>query len=272
MTYTSALIVGAGSGLSASLARLFAKNGMRVALAARSTDKLATLAQETKAEPARLRRHRPRASRQAVCRARSGARRRRLQRQLPHARAVHRTRSGRGRQGDRRLGLRRLPGGAGGGQAHAAETPRRHFVHRRFGEREGLRAVGALRHGQVRLARTGAKPGARTVAAGHPCRAFRHRRRHRQRAPAAVAGQSGRAARPRRHRAELSGTSCSSRAAPGAGRSNCGPGWRSSEVPCHARARPAHLDGAGTALPRSAGWPGQVYSRAGQRPDPVARP
>ncbi len=48
-TYTSALIVGAGSGLSASLARLFAQNGMRVALAARSTDKLATLAQETKA-------------------------------------------------------------------------------------------------------------------------------------------------------------------------------------------------------------------------------
>jgi len=48
-TYTSALIVGAGSGLSASLARLFAQNGMRVALAARATDKLATLAQETKA-------------------------------------------------------------------------------------------------------------------------------------------------------------------------------------------------------------------------------
>jgi len=49
MTYTSALIVGAGSGLSTSIARLFGKNGMRVALAARSTDKLATLAQETKA-------------------------------------------------------------------------------------------------------------------------------------------------------------------------------------------------------------------------------
>jgi len=48
-TYTSALIVGAGSGLSASLARLFAQNGMRIALAARSTDKLAALAQETKA-------------------------------------------------------------------------------------------------------------------------------------------------------------------------------------------------------------------------------
>ena len=45
--YHSALIVGAGSGLSASLARLFSKNGMKVALAARSTDKLAGLAAET---------------------------------------------------------------------------------------------------------------------------------------------------------------------------------------------------------------------------------
>jgi Short-chain dehydrogenases of various substrate specificities len=46
-TYRSALIVGAGSGLSASLARLFAKAGMQVALAARDADKLAPLAQET---------------------------------------------------------------------------------------------------------------------------------------------------------------------------------------------------------------------------------
>jgi NAD(P)-dependent dehydrogenase (short-subunit alcohol dehydrogenase family) len=46
-SYTSALIVGAGSGLSASLARLFAKNGIKVALAARATDKLAALTKET---------------------------------------------------------------------------------------------------------------------------------------------------------------------------------------------------------------------------------
>jgi NAD(P)-dependent dehydrogenase (short-subunit alcohol dehydrogenase family) len=45
--YRIALIVGAGSGVSASLARLFAKNGMTVALAARSTDKLKDLAAET---------------------------------------------------------------------------------------------------------------------------------------------------------------------------------------------------------------------------------
>lgn len=50
MIYTSALIVGAGSGLSASLGRLFAKTGMKVALAARSVDKLTALAQETSAK------------------------------------------------------------------------------------------------------------------------------------------------------------------------------------------------------------------------------
>lgn len=42
-----ALIVGAGAGLSASLARKFAGNGYRVALAARNADKLADLAKET---------------------------------------------------------------------------------------------------------------------------------------------------------------------------------------------------------------------------------
>jgi NADP-dependent 3-hydroxy acid dehydrogenase YdfG len=42
-----ALIVGAGAGLSASLARLFASNGMRVALAARNIDKLGALSEDT---------------------------------------------------------------------------------------------------------------------------------------------------------------------------------------------------------------------------------
>jgi NAD(P)-dependent dehydrogenase (short-subunit alcohol dehydrogenase family) len=43
----TALIVGAGSGLSAALARLFAKEGMRVALAARDVGKLDPLLKET---------------------------------------------------------------------------------------------------------------------------------------------------------------------------------------------------------------------------------
>jgi NADP-dependent 3-hydroxy acid dehydrogenase YdfG len=46
-SFQTALIVGAGSGLSASVARAFAKAGMTVALAARSTDKLSALAKET---------------------------------------------------------------------------------------------------------------------------------------------------------------------------------------------------------------------------------
>jgi NAD(P)-dependent dehydrogenase (short-subunit alcohol dehydrogenase family) len=46
-----ALIVGTGSGLSASLARLFAKDGMKVALASRKPQKLDALARETGARP-----------------------------------------------------------------------------------------------------------------------------------------------------------------------------------------------------------------------------
>jgi len=44
--YKNALIVGVGAGLSASLARLFARHGIRVALAARSIEKLGVLCTE----------------------------------------------------------------------------------------------------------------------------------------------------------------------------------------------------------------------------------
>jgi len=44
--YSNALIVGAGTGLSASLARAFAKEGLKLALAARNTAKLAQLCSE----------------------------------------------------------------------------------------------------------------------------------------------------------------------------------------------------------------------------------
>jgi NAD(P)-dependent dehydrogenase (short-subunit alcohol dehydrogenase family) len=48
--FNSALIVGAGSGLSAALARALAADGVKLALAARSIDDLAQLAKETKAK------------------------------------------------------------------------------------------------------------------------------------------------------------------------------------------------------------------------------
>jgi len=47
VSFKSALIVGAGSGLSASLARLMLKDGMQVALAARSPQKLAEFSEAT---------------------------------------------------------------------------------------------------------------------------------------------------------------------------------------------------------------------------------
>ena len=50
MQYRTALIVGVGSGLSASLARVFAKAGMKVALAARRAANLAPLTQQTGAK------------------------------------------------------------------------------------------------------------------------------------------------------------------------------------------------------------------------------
>jgi NAD(P)-dependent dehydrogenase (short-subunit alcohol dehydrogenase family) len=48
--YRTALIVGAGSGISASFARALAASGLRVGLAARNIDKLASLAAEIGAE------------------------------------------------------------------------------------------------------------------------------------------------------------------------------------------------------------------------------
>jgi NAD(P)-dependent dehydrogenase (short-subunit alcohol dehydrogenase family) len=50
VSFNTALIVGAGSGLSAALARVLAKEGIKVALAARSTSDLAALASEIDAK------------------------------------------------------------------------------------------------------------------------------------------------------------------------------------------------------------------------------
>lgn len=49
MEFKNALIVGTGPGLSASLARLFARNGLQVSLASRNPDRLTKLAEETAA-------------------------------------------------------------------------------------------------------------------------------------------------------------------------------------------------------------------------------
>ena len=70
MQYQSALIVGAGSGLSASVARAFAKAGMKIALAARSTDKLDDVRQGDRRQDLQLRRRQTRRGGKAVRRPR----------------------------------------------------------------------------------------------------------------------------------------------------------------------------------------------------------
>ena len=99
--YRTALIVGAGSGLSAALARAFSGAGLKVALAARTPDKLAAIAAETGAKTFRcdaVKRDEVAKLFAAVTDQARRARRRRLQRELPPARAVRRARPRRGRE------------------------------------------------------------------------------------------------------------------------------------------------------------------------------
>jgi len=135
MKYTSALIVGAGSGLSASLARAFAQAGMKVALASRSIDKLADLARETKAKTFACD-----ATNKADVDSLFAALDAEGSTDVVIYNASYRTRGplleldpgGRG-EIDPGVRFRRFPGGAGSGQAHAAEWSRCDIVHRRLG-------------------------------------------------------------------------------------------------------------------------------------------
>src|SRR5712691_5737978 len=203
----TALIVGAGSGLSASLARLFAKDGMRVALAARDTSKLASLVEETGSLPiacdaAELVQVE---AMFAAVEAKWG---------VPDLVVYNAGYRVRGplvgldpKEVERTI---RVTGYAGflvaqGAEAHARARVGRRVLHRRVGERKGLRRIGAFRHGQVRAAGACAEHGAGARAQGNPRRALRHRRRDlegRER-PASARARRGRDAPPRRNREEL---------------------------------------------------------------------
>ncbi len=151
----TALIVGTGSGISAAVARALKRDGWRLALAARRPEKLADLARETGAltiaadatEPAQVQ------ALFADCETRLGP----LDLVLYNASfrtrgpfldldpvEVERTRVGASAAS---MSPRRQP-------AHGAARAGRHLLHRRFGERQGLCPVGAVRDGQVRAARS----------------------------------------------------------------------------------------------------------------------
>ena len=160
-TYKSALIVGAGEGLSASLTRLLRGEGLAVAIAARDSAKLGRLCAETGAQG-------------FSCDAQDEAQVRRLFAENEGAsgpadvviyNASSRTRGpfvelGTSRRPARIAGhgVRRVSrGAAGSGQDGAART-RSHPVYGRIGEREGIRSFGTVRDGQVRVTRTGPEP------------------------------------------------------------------------------------------------------------------
>ena len=175
----NALIVGAGDGISASVARALIKDGWNVALAGRSVEgrEFAGLEAAT--------RHTCDASNTSAVKAlfRSVGSRRARTPDFVLYNASARVR-GPFLDLDPKAVDRTIAVSAYGAflvaqeaaQAHGAKGGR-HLLHRRLGKREGLRAVGALRHGQVRAARSGAKHGPRAAAQGHPRRPLRHRRR-----------------------------------------------------------------------------------------------
>src|SRR3954447_9893525 len=145
--YKTALIVGAGEGISASLTRLFAKEGLRVALAARHTEKLGALCSETGA-------------RAFACNAADPDEVERLfgavERELEAPDVVVYNASARARgafvdlaPGDvaQAIAVSAFGGFLVAQQAvrrHAARQARRDPVHRRFRQRQGLSAIRAV--------------------------------------------------------------------------------------------------------------------------------
>ncbi len=190
--YRSALIVGTGPGLSASLARLFARNGLAVALASRRTDKLADLVAETGAVA-------------YACDTTDTAQVADLFAGLDAARAtpdlVVYNASGRTRgpiaELDPAAVADSIAVSAFGAFLVAQQAARRMLPHRRgaialTGATAGVKGFAlsaTVRDGQVRAARPGAEPGARADAAGHPCGAFRRGWRHPRR-PSPGPGQT----------------------------------------------------------------------------------
>ena len=160
--YSKALIVGSGSGLSASLAHLFAREGFKVALAARNTEKLAPLCSSTGAVAFSCDASDPRQVARLFqdVETRIGA---------PDVVVYNASARSRGpfisldaaevETGDQSKCVWRLSRCAAGSKAHGAARPWRNSVYRGLGEREGLCPVSALRHGQVRPAGPCAKHG-----------------------------------------------------------------------------------------------------------------
>ena len=180
-----AMIVGAGRGLSASLARLCASEGMDVVLAARDTAKpLGAGGRRSARAPMPATRAGAKTSMPCSTRCSTPGGRRISSCSTPAlgwcAGRGRRPGPGGGRAGDRGRGLWWLPCRPPGCDGDAVNGGRGRSVHRRLGQRQGLPGIGLLRDGQVRSSRACAEHGAGAGPQGDPCRTLRHRRRYRE--------------------------------------------------------------------------------------------
>src|SRR6478609_859574 len=231
--YKTALIVGAGEGLSASLARIFSREKINVALAARKIEKLGALCRETGAHA-------------YACNAADPDEVERLfglvEREIASPDLVVYNASGRSRGAFVDLVPSEVANAiavsAYGGFLVAQQAARRMLPNK---------------HGAILF--TGASASVKGYAQSARCAGWRRawRANCRRRASmsrissstAASAARRGPSRPTGRIRCSIPtqspraiGTCCSSRAAPGAGSSSCGPGWRSFELSASFRGGP----------------------------------
>jgi NAD(P)-dependent dehydrogenase (short-subunit alcohol dehydrogenase family) len=201
-TYQSALIVGAGRGLSASLARLLAGKGLRVALAARDAEKLAPLCAETGAkafacdavEPDQV------ARLFAAVESATGT---------PDVVVYNASARARGpvaelvpAEVERAIMVSAFGGFLVAREAARRMVPKAHGAILFTGASASVKGypLRTLRDGQVCAARPGSEHGSGTGPARHPHCSFRHRRVDPQSRSRRAGGSAGQHARPRRDR------------------------------------------------------------------------
>ncbi len=203
--YNTALIVGAGEGLSASLARLFSREGIKVALAARKIEKLGELCTETGAKA-------------FACDATNADEVERLfglvEREVATPDIVVYNASGRARgafvdlvpvEVAHAISVSAFGGFLVAQQAARRMLPNKHGAILFTGASASVKGYpqsAPFAMGKFAL-RGLAQSMARAVAAGHSCRTFCHRRRHPQRGSHRACRSAGFHARSRCDRGEL---------------------------------------------------------------------
>ncbi len=178
--YRCALIVGAGPGISASLARRLGKIGLQVGLAARDAGKLKALAEETAAAVFSVDASQP----DAMAKLFLDMERQVAEPDIVIYRSAIERRSRRGPESNCHHRVRCFFGRAAGRQANGAKRAWRDLLYRRQCWPEGFRPIGGFRDGQVRTARTCSERRTRAGPEGDTRRAFQHRRKRPLTAPA----------------------------------------------------------------------------------------